>query len=287
MSCTATTGELLFSEVLGPLNGDPNAITLVFLHGIAGSTAAWGDTFRSLAAKHRVVLLDCLGFGNSPKPKVAYTVKQHLDALSTTLLNLHAIHGLQQLVLVGHSMGAILAAHWAVEWKEPFHLKSVVLLSLPVYESAQQASRQVAASSLFNKWMALETPAARTVCWLMCRLRPALMPLMPYFLNDLPPAVARDSLKHTWWSYSGSLREVVLGSRAAALIQTLHQRGCAFGFVHGVGDVLAPIENLLQAIQTLQPATSHELLQLEGGHDIVFKHAPACVQFISKMACQA
>jgi pimeloyl-ACP methyl ester carboxylesterase len=283
MNGSNASGELLFSEVLGPLNGDPNALTLVFLHGIAGSSAAWGDTFRALAAKHRVVLLDCLGFGNSPKPKVAYTVEQHLAAFSATLLNLHVTHGLQQLVLVGHSMGAILAAHWAVAWKEPFPLKAVVLLSLPVYESAEQASRQVAASSLFNKWMALETPAARTVCWLMCRLRPALMPLMPYFLSDLPPAVARDSLKHTWWSYSGSLREVVLGSRAAVLIQTLHQRGCAFGFVHGVRDVLAPIKNLLQAINALQPANTHAFLQLEGGHDIVFQQAPACVEFIESL----
>ena len=287
MACARSEGETLFSEVLGPLDGNPEADTLVFLHGIAGSTAAWGEAFRGLAANRRVILLDCLGFGNSPKPHVAYTVDQHLAALNATVSALQARHGFQRLSLIGHSMGALLAAHWAVAWAGPVQLRTVVLLSLPVYESQAQASRQVAASSLFNKWMALETPAARAVCWLMCRLRPALMPVMPYFLSDLPPAVARDSLKHTWWSYSGSLREVVLGSRAGALIKTLYLRGCCLGFVHGVNDVLAPLDNLLQVFNALPKQAGlenqFEFLQLQGGHDIVFQQAPACVAFIEKM----
>jgi len=289
------SGEPLFSEVLGPLDGNPQAKTLVFLHGIAGSTAAWGAPFRALATRHRVILLDCLGFGNSPKPKSDYTVGEHLAALSSTLRNLEKTHGFRSLTLVGHSMGALLAAHWAVTWAEPVELKSVVLLSLPVYKSAQEASQQVAASSLFNKWMALETPAAREVCWLLCLLRPVLMPMMPFFLPGLPPAVARDSLKHTWWSYSGSLREVVLGSRAGVLIQALQQQRQCVGFVHGVDDVLAPFENLLRVfkLSSLQAETSVErctlglnshfqLLRLQGGHDIVFEQAPACVTFIEQ-----
>jgi pimeloyl-ACP methyl ester carboxylesterase len=289
--------EILFYEVLGPLDENPDAHTLVFLHGIAGSTAAWGEPFRALAAEHRLIFLDCLGFGNSPKPKIAYTVSQHLAALKATLQHLQRLHGFQGVSLVGHSMGALLAAHWAVLWAEPLELKAVALLSLPVYGSAEEASKQVAASSLFNKWMALETPAARAVCWLMCRLRPVLMPVMPFFLSDLPPAVARDSLKHTWWSYSGSLREVVLNSRAGLLIQTLLSRGQCLGFVHGVHDGLAPFENLLQVFQrqasvsattnSKQPENwmgQYELLKLQGGHDIVFQQAPECAAFIKRLS---
>ncbi len=265
--------------------GSAHRPALVFIHGIAGSMASWVEPFVALQSQYRIILIDCLGFGQSPKPRLAYTVEDHLTALQLTLQHLHEQRPLHELVLVGHSMGALLCAHLAVRYngRQGFQIRNVILISMPVYHSQGEAARQVGSVSLFNRWMALETPIARVTCWLMCHTRSYLMPLMPLFLRDVPPEVAKDSLRHTWWSYSGSLREVVLSSRGSDLIKTLAERARPVLYLHGIHDVLAPLANLQEALSHLASLHLHPptLELIDGGHDIVFTHAQACCDLMT------
>jgi threonine dehydrogenase-like Zn-dependent dehydrogenase len=57
----------------------------------------WNDDFRALRATYKLILLDALGFGRSPKPDIEYTVTDHLAAIHQTLQSLnvqtaHAVH---------------------------------------------------------------------------------------------------------------------------------------------------------------------------------------------------
>lgn len=54
----------VFTRVDGPADGPP--VTLV--HGFPTSSHDWALTVPALAAAHRVVTLDLLGFGDSDKP---------------------------------------------------------------------------------------------------------------------------------------------------------------------------------------------------------------------------
>lgn len=59
---------------------------LVFLHALGASSRYWNGRLGALAATHRCVLPDLLGFGQSPKPDdCAYAISDHLDALTATL----------------------------------------------------------------------------------------------------------------------------------------------------------------------------------------------------------
>jgi pimeloyl-ACP methyl ester carboxylesterase len=276
--------------------GDCAPPLLVFVHGIAGSTASWGVAFRQLSDHAHVLLLDCLGFGDSPKPDIEYSPHNHVTALQDTLQKVMDTIDVSHIVLIGHSMGALLVADWysvelsAIDWpngevQAPRFAQEqlgAVLISMPVYRDENDAMQHVGATSLFNKWMALETPLARATCWLMCHTRPWLMTLMPGFLPELPPQVARDSLKHTWRSYSESLRKVVLQSNAQYLLNTLNRRSNNWLVVHGEHDTLAPSANMHEALANSWKSVGRTPQQvwLSGAHDIIFTHAQDVAQAI-------
>ena len=280
------------SRLFYETDGQQHATTLIFLHGIAGSSASWIAPFRQLSDHYRVVLIDALGFGRSPKPKLNYSIEDHLNALDATLAHIHQQYPLNTCYLVGHSMGAILAAHWlerlhssSVSNRLTAPIKGACLLSLPVYRSELEARQRVGNVSTFNRWMALDTTMARATCWLMCHIRPLLIPVMPWFVRDVPPQVAKDSLLHTWWSYSGSLREVVLKADGKRVLDTLHQQNTHLQFIHGNHDALAPVDHVQHIIEQLpqrEGVPGWPMHVIEGEHTIVFEQATLCADLLIK-----
>lgn len=186
-------------------------------------------------------------------------------------------------------MGALLCAQWALTileslaTKDPqitrkprLRLLGTVLASMPLFTDEQDAVESIAHTSLFNRWMALETPVARATCWLMCHVRPLLTPLMPSLLPDLPPAVARDSLQHSWASYSRTLQQVIIRSHGPQLMSQLAHTQLPTLVIHGKQDAVADPSRMQQLLECL-PADQHAAitaLMLDGTHDIVFTHAP-------------
>ena len=61
--------------------------TLVFIPGLSGTTRYWQGCLGALEKNFRVLLIDPLGFGDSPKPWSRYTIDRHVDALYQTLKN--------------------------------------------------------------------------------------------------------------------------------------------------------------------------------------------------------
>ena len=52
---------------------------ILLLHGILGSHRYWSSVADRLAVNHFLVAPDLLGFGESPKPYLKYTVQDHLE----------------------------------------------------------------------------------------------------------------------------------------------------------------------------------------------------------------
>ncbi len=105
--------------------------TIVFLHGLGGTTRYWSSMLPKGRLEGRIVLVDLLGFGDSPRPWFRYTVERHLAALHEVLQQ----YG--QIVLVGHSLGAALALIYAARYPET--VKGLVLISLPNFGSRGHA----------------------------------------------------------------------------------------------------------------------------------------------------
>lgn len=99
--------------------------TVVLLHGKNFSGAYWEATARALAARgHRVVIPDQIGFGKSDKP-TGFQYSFHALASHTASL-LDAL-GVGRVVLVGHSMGGMLAVRFATMY--PGRVQGVALVN--------------------------------------------------------------------------------------------------------------------------------------------------------------
>lgn len=105
-------------------SGEP----IVLLHGIASSSMTWRNVTPLLSANKRVIALDLLGFGDSPKPDWShYNLDDHAQAVARTIKKLH----LKNVTLVGHSMGSLIAVN--VAYRYPRLVKQLVLCSMPLY----------------------------------------------------------------------------------------------------------------------------------------------------------
>ena len=107
--------------------------TIVFIHGLGNSAESWRGVAALLPEDVRVIAVDMLGFGQSPKPTwVKYSISVQARAVAHTLLGLGLT---QRPVVVGHSMGALVAVELARRY--PLVLKQLVLCSPPLYKQDQ------------------------------------------------------------------------------------------------------------------------------------------------------
>src|SRR6266571_3484945 len=102
---------MLFHEQFG--SAGPSVIGL---HGLATANRLLGPRLAPLADRARLFFPDLLGHGRSPWPDCAYGLRDHLDALQ----HWRAAVGLatEPVYLVGVSLGAILALHYAARKRE-------------------------------------------------------------------------------------------------------------------------------------------------------------------------
>ena len=99
----------------------PNGQTVVLLHGKNFCSATWEPTIKDLvAAGYRVIAPDQIGFCKSSKPaSYQFTFKELASNTHALLTKL----GVQKPIVVGHSTGGMLAAHYALLYpKEVSHL---------------------------------------------------------------------------------------------------------------------------------------------------------------------
>jgi len=95
--------------------------TVILLHGLADDVGVWGAVMPALAAKHRVIALDQVGFGRSDKPLLNYRVSTFVDFLDGFLNELK----IKRASLVGNSLGGWVAADFAL--KHPDRIERLVL----------------------------------------------------------------------------------------------------------------------------------------------------------------
>lgn len=103
--------------------------TVVLLHGLAGNKENWLRLIEELPPdKWHVLAPDLMGFGASPKPQWnTYTVQEHARMV-VALLKRRGIK--RPVILVGHSMGCLVASHIAAS--NPTLVSRLVLYEPPL-----------------------------------------------------------------------------------------------------------------------------------------------------------
>lgn len=112
-------------------------LTLVFLHYFGGSAQEWQGVMDQLSNTYRCIAVDLRGHGDSDGP-LSYTV----DEMADDVVAVVRVLGVQDFVLVGHSMSGKVAL--ALASRQPVGLQSLLLVSPspPVPEPIPDDERQ-------------------------------------------------------------------------------------------------------------------------------------------------
>jgi pimeloyl-ACP methyl ester carboxylesterase len=96
---------------------------LIFLHGAWEDGNQWLPVMELLSQRYHCIAPDLLGFGESERPKLHYSIALEAECLSELLDTLK----LRQVYLIGESVGAWIATSYAL--RLPEQVKGLVLLS--------------------------------------------------------------------------------------------------------------------------------------------------------------
>lgn len=239
---------------------------VVLLHGLPASGDTFGAPYDDLADSAHLVVPDLLGFGRSQDPlRTDFSLQAHLDALDAMLADL----GLEgcPLVVAGHSMGGLLALHWAAR-RAP-QVAAVVTLSAPLFASSEDARRRLNAMMPGLARIGMPGVVSRTTCTQLCTRRPRLASWL-YVLTAprIPASLSRQLSGHTWSSYLPVMQQIVL-DRAGwqRSLQALDDAGVPVTYASGARDVLAPPDDAARRAGTdvtvRRHPTADHLLPLE------------------------
>jgi len=115
---------------------------VILLHGLADDIGVLASVIPALAAKHRVIAFDQLGFGRSDKPLLNYRVSTFVDFLDGLLNELK----IERASLIGNSFGGWVAADFAL--KHPDRVERLVLSDAPGYAAVAKSMDPRALSAL-------------------------------------------------------------------------------------------------------------------------------------------
>jgi pimeloyl-ACP methyl ester carboxylesterase len=124
MSGVLINGNLIHYESFG--RGKP----IVLVHGWLGSWRYWVPVMDDLSSEFRTYALDLYGFGDSDKGQEKYDVDSYVGLLQAFMDEL----GIWQAPLVGHTLGAAVAASMAV--KHPDRVSRILAIGLPLTADA-------------------------------------------------------------------------------------------------------------------------------------------------------
>ncbi|WP_370124434.1 alpha/beta fold hydrolase [Arthrobacter sp. MW3 TE3886] len=85
--------------------GTEDGPVLVFAHGFGTDQGMWGKVLPRFADRYRVVLLDHVGSGGSDQSAYDSATYSTLDAYVDDLMELCGELDLQDVTLIGHSVG--------------------------------------------------------------------------------------------------------------------------------------------------------------------------------------
>lgn len=236
--------------------------TLLFVHGLGSYLKAWHPTIENLRPDFRCIAIDLPGYGKSSKEDYSFEMTFFAETLAAFIQQLE----LEQVTLIGHSMGGQISMHLALQ--DASLIESLVLLAPAGFERFTEAER--------NWFKNIFTPA-------VVKATPVPQIIKNFEANfyDMPEAAQsmiddrlfmRETVEYDYYCdmipkcVQGMLQQPVFDRLAEITIPTL--------VIFGSNDQLIPNQLLHPALTTVQvaqegqaelPNSQLELL-LEAGH---------------------
>ena len=235
--------------------------TVVFIHGIGHSGEAWQEVIDKLPNDIRIISIDLLGFGQSPKPHWAiYSVRLQAKMFIATVLRLR-ING--PIIIVGHSLGALVAVEIAKRY--PLLVKSLILCSPPFYKQDPVAKRLLPHSDQILK------DVYKAIHQRPDQFLKISMLAVKYGLVNKSFSVTDDDVH----SYMGALEASIINQTSLKDAIKLKK---PMQIIHGALDPVVILKNLKTLIKKNPNA---ELDIVVAGHEITGLYIPALIKAIA------
>ena len=258
--------------------GAGTATPMLLVHGLGDEADSWRHLITPLGADRRVVALDLPGFGRSDKPERPYTMPFFQDVVIELMDTL----AVQRAILIGHSLGAVIAHLTALN--HPDRVERLILVDGSLVTRSQKIDL---ATLLFL------IPGLGE--WLYTRLRhdpqAAYRTLAPYYerLDELPKTdrdflfqrvnerVWSDGQRRAFFSAFRNLARWLPGQQRD-LASRLSTLGVPTLVVWGEADRINSVENG-RALIELQPTA--QLVVVPGaGHNVHQENAKVVLKAI-------
>lgn len=203
------------------ISGPRNAVPLIFIHGLGLNRAVWQWQVPAFATTHRTLVYDLLGHGDSP----AAGHTPSLRVFSDQLAELMACCGLAQAVIVGFSLGGMIARRFAQD--HPQKTRGLIILNSPHRRSAEARNAVAARLALARR----SGPAATVDDALMRWFTPRCHAQQP----ELPALARRWLLANDARLYP--LNYAVLVSGVAEIIAPTPPLTCPTLVITGADDI--------------------------------------------------
>lgn len=250
--------------------GDPKGKKILLLHGITGSHRYWNPLRKFLSDRYHLIIPDLIGFGHSPKPHIRYSVEVFRESIRNLILEKQLDQ--DRIIIIGHSLGSIIALEYAAAYGE--NIERLLLFSIPAHRD------EASAHSLFFQG----SPSYRNLLVSnslqdnFSQIKDTGLNMSLLYLSKIPISVLLDSRKFTFRSLTSTLENCLLKYRADQVFSNI--KNIPIKAIHGAQDQVSPLRSILQLHESV---SSFSLKIIENsGHHILLTHTEICVQEIQQ-----
>jgi pimeloyl-ACP methyl ester carboxylesterase len=228
MSVVYIDRQAVHYEVFG--KGRP----VLFLHGWLGSWRYWLPSMEVASAHFRTYAFDLIGFGDTAQRHIEPSIGAYAEQVIRFLDEL----GIEQVALVGHSMGGMVALKTAIE--HPERIERVVTVGAPIVGSSLA--------------LLLKLTAFRPIARSMDALPGLTKWLFRYFLASADEQAMLEILEDTVKPTADSIRASIRSMMRTDLRPDLPRLGVPSLVLHGTRDDIV-MPNQIETIRRAMPTS--------------------------------
>jgi len=236
--------------------------TVLLIHGLATSGNTWTPLVK-LADKTKWHLLgfDLLGFGKSPVPNHKdYDVRDHADSV---LASLDRKTKAGKIIIVGHSMGCLIASH--IAWLHPEMVAQLVLYEPPLFADSPEFRSH---SQRRKFYFAFYEELLRRP-----RILLSYSKLVARFLEGRTLSVD----KHTWFSFERSLKNTIMSQTAYDELKAIN---VPTNIIYGKFDFVVTRRDVKQMLQANKNIEFHLVNEM---HDVTTRSSRYIIKLLKPL----